>query len=86
MLLLLLSFYTHLHLLPSPAPNFFSLVTNHHIRVEMTGKRVNRCVGSGSEIPGSYLLYRDAKVITWVKNSLEILDNQLHVKLKKRIK
>ena len=52
----------------------------------MTGKRVNRCVGLGSEIPGSCLLYRDARVITWVKNSLEKLDNELHVKLKKRFK
>ena len=32
----------------------FLQFTNHHIRVEFTGKRVNRGVGLGLEIPVSY--------------------------------
>ena len=30
--------------------------------------------------------YGDARVITWTKNSLENLDNELHVKVKKCVK
>ena len=30
--------------------------------------------------------YGDVRVITWVKNSLEKLDNELHVKAKKSVK
>ena len=32
------------------------------------------------------LFYGDARVITWVKNSLEKLDNEFHVKVKKCVK
>ena len=32
------------------------------------------------------LFYDDARVITWVKNSLEKIDNEFHVKLKKCVK
>ena len=53
----------------------FLQFTNHHICVEVTGKRVNRGVGLGLEIPVNFF-YGDARVITWVKNSLEKLDNK----------
>ena len=43
----------------------FLQIKNHHIHVEMTGKRVNR----------ESNFYGDARVITWVKNSLKKLDN-----------
>ena len=49
----------------------------------MTGKRVNRGVGLGLEIPVNFF-YGDARIITWVKNSLE--NNELHVKVKRCVK
>ena len=82
--LLLLSFYSHLHLLLSLL--LFLQFTNYHIRVEATGKRVNRGVRLELEIAVNYFLYGDARVITWVKNSSEKLDNELHVKVKRCIK
>ena len=73
MLLLLLSFYSHLHLLLFLAPlrihwlpwqlvghvplnwskvlSKFLQFTNHHVGVEVTGKKVNRDVGLGLETP-----------------------------------
>ena len=45
----------------------------------MTGKRVNRNVALVLEISVNV----DARVTTWVKNSLEKLDNELYVKVKK---
>ena len=36
----------------------FLQVTNHHIRVEVTGKRVNCGVGLGLEITANYFLWR----------------------------
>ena len=56
----------------------FLQLTNHHIRVEVCwiGTR-NTC---------KLFFYGDARVITWVKNSLEKLDNEFHVKVKKCVK
>ena len=76
MLLQLLSFYSHLHLLLSLAPlridwlpcqlagyvllNWSKVLskllqfTNHHVRVEVTGKRLNRGFGLGLEIQVNY--------------------------------
>ena len=34
----------------------FLQFTNHHIRVDVTGKRVNRGLGLGLEIPRNYFL------------------------------
>ena len=104
-LLLLLSFYSHLHLLLSLTPlgigylpqqlvwhvplnwskavSKFLQFTNHHVRVKVTGKRVNRSVGLGLEIPVNYF-YGDAWVITWVTNSLENL--LMSFRLKKCVK
>ena len=56
-------------------------LSNLQICVEATGKRVNRGVGLGLEIAVNYFLYGDAR---GVKNSSEKLDNELHVKVKKR--
>ena len=47
----------------------------------MTGTRVNHGVEVGLEISLNYFFYGDAKVIIWLKNSLEKLDNELHVKV-----
>ena len=43
-------------------------ISNHHVCLEVSRKSQP---------------WRDARVITWVKNSLEKLDNELHVKVKK---
>ena len=51
----------------------FLQIKNHHIHVEVTGKRVNQ----------ESNFYGDARVITWVKNNLKKLDNGLHVKVNK---
>ena len=48
----------------------FLQIKNHHIHVEMTGKRVNR----------ESNFYGHARVITWVKNSLKKLDNGFMLK------
>ena len=42
-------------------------------------------IGLGLKITIKYF-YGDARVITWVKNSLGKLDNELHVKVKKCVK
>ena len=55
--------------------------TNHHVLVEVTGKRVNRGFGFGLEIQVNYY----ARVITNEK-SLKKIDNELHVKKKKCVK
>ena len=89
MLLLLLSCYSHLHLLLSLVPlqidwlpwqvvghvplNWSKVLskllqfTNHHVRVGVTGKRVNRGFGLGLEILVNYFLYGDARIIIWMK-------------------
>ena len=64
----------------------FLQFTNHHIRVKVTWKTVNRGVGLGLEIPVNYFLYGDTKIMTWVKNNLQKLDNELHVKVKECVK
>ena len=107
MLLLLLSFYSYLHLLLSLAPlridwlswqlvghvplNWSKVLskliqfTNHHVRVKVTGKRINGGFGLGLEIQVNYFLLRD-KSYNMAENSLEKLDNELHVKVKKCVK
>ena len=59
----------------------FLQITNHQICAEVTGKRVDRGVELGLKIPLNFF-YWDARIITWVKNSLEKLDNELHVSIK----
>ena len=54
--------------------------TNHYIRVEVTGKKVKCIVGLRLEYMQT-IFYGDARVTTWVKISLEKLDNELHVKV-----
>ena len=38
---------------------------NHHIRVVVTGKRVNRGIGLGLEIPVDYVFHEDNQVVNW---------------------
>ena len=72
----------HVPLNWSKVASKFLQITNHHIRVEVTGKIVNRGVELGLKIPVNFF-YGDAIVITWVKNSLEKLGNELLVKVNK---
>ena len=46
----------------------------------MTGMRVNREVELGLEIPPDYIFYEDTRVRTWLKKTLEKVDNSLNVK------
>ena len=108
MLLLLLSFYSHLHLLLflallwinwlpwmlvghvpqnwSKVLSKFPQFTNHHVGLEVTGKRVNYGVGLGLEISiNCFFLWR-CKSHNMDEKSLEKLDNEPHVKVKKCVK
>ena len=107
MLLLISSFYSHLHLLLSLAPlridwlswqlvghvplNWSKVLskllqfTNHHVHIEVTGKKVHRGFELGLEIQVNYFLWR-CKSYNMDGNSLEKLDNELHVKVKKCVK
>ena len=44
----------HVPLNWSKVTSKFLQLTNHHIRVEVAGKRVNRGVGLGLEVPANY--------------------------------
>ena len=48
----------HVPLNWSKVASKFLQFTNHHIRVEVTGKRVNHGVGLGFEIPVNYFLWK----------------------------
>ena len=63
----------------------FVQLTNYHVRVEVNGKRVIRGVGLGLEIPVNYFLWR-CKCYNMGEKSLEKLDNELQVKVKKCVK
>ena len=71
----------HVPLNWSKVASKFLHFTNNHI-----GKKVNRGVGLGHEISVNYFFYGDARVTTWVKNSLEKLVNDFHVEVGKCIK
>ena len=71
----------HVPLNWSKVASKFLQLKNHHIRVELTGMRL--------DWDSKYLqtiFFGDARVITWVKNSLGKLDNEFHVKVKKCVK
>ena len=50
-----------------------------------TGKRVRGGVGLEFEISVNFIL-KEMRIISWLKNSLEKLVNELHVKVKKCVK
>ena len=101
-MLLLLSFYSHLHLLLSLALLWIDwlpwqligyvllncsktlskliLFTNHHVLVEVTGKRVNHGFEFGLTIQVNYFLWR-CKSYNMDDNSLENFDNELPRKI-----
>ena len=65
--------------------NFLQFL-NHSICVVVTDKRVNRGADLGLEIPVDYFFYRDSRVIAWLKNSIEKLDQRIDEKVGKCVK
>ena len=58
--------------------------TNHHICCDWKESLLWCWIGSRNTC--KLFFYGDARVITWVKNSLEKLDKEFHVKVKKCVK
>ena len=59
----------HVALSWSQMTSKFLQFTNHHIHVEVTGKRVNRGLGLALEIPVNYFFMEMLRVKTWMKNT-----------------
>ena len=83
---LLKKFVGHVPLYWSKLAFIFLQFQNHSIRVAVTGKRVNRGVGLGFEIPVDYFFYGDSRVIAWLKISIEKLDQCINEKVGKYVK
>ena len=49
----------------------FLSLPNHSIRVCLKGKRINRGVGYGLEIPAEHMVYGNQKAIQWAKRTLD---------------
>ena len=47
---------------------------NHSIRTCVKGKKINRGVGYGLEIPADYIFYGNEKAIQWAKRTLDGID------------
>ena len=58
-------------------------ISNHHIRVVVTRRGVNRGIGLGLETPVDYFFHRGNPVIKWIKKSMEKLAKCTNVKVKK---
>ena len=50
---------------------------NHIIRVCVKGRRINRGVGYGLEIPAEYIFYGNEKAIQWAKKTLYSVDGNV---------
>ena len=58
----------------------FLSLANYSIRVHVKGKRINRGVGYGLEIPAEYLFYGNERSIQWVKRTLDGIDGNVKKK------
>ena len=58
----------------------FLSLPNHNIRVCVKGKRINRGVGYGVEIPTEYILDGNEKAIQWAKRTLDGVDGNVKKK------
>ena len=58
----------------------FLPLPNYSIRVHVKGKRINRGVGYGLEIPAEYLFYGNERGIQWVKRTLDGIDRNVKKK------
>ena len=74
----------HVPLNSSKVASKFLQLTNHHIRVEVTESQSWCWIGTRNTC--KLFFHGDARVITWVKNSLEKFYNEFHVKVKKCVK
>ena len=60
----------------------FLSLPNHSIRVCIKGKRINRRVGYGLEIPVEDIFYGNEKAIQWAKRTLDGVDGNIKKKLR----
>ena len=58
----------------------------HCIKVCVEGKRVNRGVGYGLEIPAEYTFVGNEKVIEWLKKAIAKVDRNMEEKVSKCLK
>ena len=59
---------------------------NYHVRVVVTGARVNRGAEFGLVIPLDYIFYGDSSVTNWLNKGFEKVDKSLNVKGEKVVK
>ena len=59
----------------------FLNILNHHIRVVVTGKRVNRGIGLGLEMALDYFFDGDSRVIECFKKTIELFNKCTDVKV-----
>ena len=71
----------HVQLYWSKLAAKFLKFLNHHIRVFVTGKLVNRDIGLGLDIPVDYFFHGDNWVIKWFEKWIEKLDKCTDVKV-----
>ena len=64
----------------------FLSLPNHSIRVCVKGKRINRGVGYGLEIPAEYIFYGNEKAIQWAKRALDGVDGNVKKKVSRCLK
>ena len=55
----------------------FLSLPNHSIRVFVKGKRIDRGVGCGLEIPDEYIFYGNEKANQWAKRTLDDVDGNV---------
>ena len=55
----------------------FLSLPNYSIRVHVKGKRINRGVGYGLEIPAEYIFYGNEKAIQWAERTLSGVDGNV---------
>ena len=64
----------------------FIFLPNHIIGVCVKGKRINRGVEYGLEIPAECIFYRNEKAIQWVKRALDCVDGNVKKKVLRCLK
>ena len=64
----------------------FFFLQNHIIRVCVKGKRINRGVGHGPEIPTEYIFYGNEKAIQWAKRTLHGINGNVKKKVLRCLK
>ena len=63
----------HIPLYLSKIMSMFLKLTGSHMRVEMTGKYVNRGAGCGLEMPCKYHVSGQEKVVSWVSKKVNLI-------------